>query len=505
MSKADKRWLEQDVAVLITEEERAIYKDLETEAERAIFKRIFWARRDPTPLTLGNEFKNEYEARLQILRRNLKATGRSSTATDMGRVFLLLGDPAQSGSEDTAGIDAFRDETDVETEESIARKVSRSAGTPSPTGGVEAETPGFPSGGLPTPNDSLTQTWVYLPNEALGIPDGLVVRFREQDSFGYRLIPDNGVEEILANVQRSVIANPRIAYARDANGRLLDLETAVNVESTHGEPSPILMALRRTRVVTSEVPFQAETAFFPSNDGTVFVPVVFDIDAAALSWSGERASATVVGLVDNDRSETVQRFEESATLVKRSDNRAVFEMPLQLDPGDYTLYLGVRDDTTTRLGTKILPLTAPAFTGEKLRLSTVLLFSDGKKTEELASTPGKAFIIGGYHFIPHLGRIYETSGRLTGVFMAHGFGVENGRPNLTVQYIFHQNNVKRAQTQDEPFISAGGTMAITVFNLPLGSFDPGEYSLRIKVTDHIGNEVTMTDIDFTVEASESSH
>ena len=89
MSKADKKWLEEEVAVLITKDERAIFEDLETDGERGIFKRVFWARRDPTPLTPSNEFKDEYEARIQIVRRSLRVTGRSGTATDMGWIGPL--------------------------------------------------------------------------------------------------------------------------------------------------------------------------------------------------------------------------------------------------------------------------------------------------------------------------------------------------------------------------------------------------------------------------------
>jgi hypothetical protein len=208
---------------------------------------------------------------------------------------------------------------------------------------------------------------------------------------------------------------------------------------------------------------------------------------------------TVVGLVEDEQGNAVLQFEEAAVLVKKADGRTTFEMPLVIDPGRYTVYLGVRDDDLLKLGTKKVPFEVPAFAGERLELSSILLFTEGEKVEEHLASPGRAFVIGGFHFTPKVGRFYRTEDRLSGVFHAYGYGVEQGKPNLTAQYIFLQGDVKQGQTRDEPFISVGPEIATTVFDMPLASFDPGEYTLRVKVTDHIRNEVLTKDIDFVLK------
>ncbi len=501
MSKADKHWLEQEVAPLITEEERALFNDLETEEERSIFKRIFWARRDPTPSTPANELMDEYETLLEIANRNFRVMGRRGAATDRGKVFLLLGVPVQSEPDSLTETDRSYDEVGAAGERSTARTVP-GAGTLLPMEGRGEEVPGaaLPSGSLTAQSESAVQVWTYSPNEGRGIPDGLTVRFRDQAGSGYRLIHDEAVVQSFERAKKSYLVNRSVNYVRDAEGRLLEPETKVESEKPPiPAPSPILLDLRDTRVVSSDISFRAEISFFRSNEGSIYVPILFDIDAATLSWDGDRASATVVGLVENDWGDLVQQFEETAVLVKRPSNRAVFEMPLQLDPGQYTLFLGIRDDSASSLGTRILDLNVPTFTADDLKLSSILLFTEGKKVDDSIGRPGEAFILGGFRFIPKLDRIYERVDRLSGVFVAYSFGVVNAKPDLTAQYIFLQNGVRRGQTSEEPFISPGEEMAITVFDMPLSSFEPGEYTLRIKVTDDVRDEVVTRDIDFVLK------
>src|SRR5271157_5409532 len=59
-----RKWLNEDVAYIITDEERAAFKRLQTDEEREQFIEQFWLRRDPTPDTVENEFKEEHYRRI---------------------------------------------------------------------------------------------------------------------------------------------------------------------------------------------------------------------------------------------------------------------------------------------------------------------------------------------------------------------------------------------------------------------------------------------------------
>src|SRR5260370_22622118 len=52
-----KKWLNEDVAYIISDEERQAWKRINTDDERQSFIEQFWLRRDPTPDTEENEFK----------------------------------------------------------------------------------------------------------------------------------------------------------------------------------------------------------------------------------------------------------------------------------------------------------------------------------------------------------------------------------------------------------------------------------------------------------------
>src|ERR1035438_4142882 len=59
-----KKWMNEDVTYIITDEERKAFKQLNTDEEREQFVEQFWLRRDPTPDTVENEFKEEHYRRI---------------------------------------------------------------------------------------------------------------------------------------------------------------------------------------------------------------------------------------------------------------------------------------------------------------------------------------------------------------------------------------------------------------------------------------------------------
>src|ERR1044071_2125632 len=59
-----RKWLNEDVAYIITDEERTAFKRLQTDEEREQFIEQFWLRRDPTPDSVENEFKEEHYRRI---------------------------------------------------------------------------------------------------------------------------------------------------------------------------------------------------------------------------------------------------------------------------------------------------------------------------------------------------------------------------------------------------------------------------------------------------------
>ncbi len=88
------KWLNEDVAYIVTKEERAAFEKLATDAEREKFIEQFWLRRDPTPGTPANEFKEEHYRRIAYANRRF-AAGVPGWRTDRGRIYIIYGPPDQ--------------------------------------------------------------------------------------------------------------------------------------------------------------------------------------------------------------------------------------------------------------------------------------------------------------------------------------------------------------------------------------------------------------------------
>lgn len=90
-SRYDK-WLSERVVYIIEGAEREAFLRLMTDAERDRFIEQFWLRRDPAPDTAENEFKEEYERRIEYSDRF--ATKKTpGWRTDRGRIYITWGPP----------------------------------------------------------------------------------------------------------------------------------------------------------------------------------------------------------------------------------------------------------------------------------------------------------------------------------------------------------------------------------------------------------------------------
>jgi GWxTD domain-containing protein len=91
------KWLNEDVAYIITDQERAAFKQLSTDPEREQFIEQFWQRRDPTPGTVENEYKEEHYRRIAYANQNF-SDGVPGWKTDRGRIYIAYGPPDQAAA-----------------------------------------------------------------------------------------------------------------------------------------------------------------------------------------------------------------------------------------------------------------------------------------------------------------------------------------------------------------------------------------------------------------------
>jgi len=97
LAEVHRRWVQEEVSVIITETEREVFLRLQTDARRDDFIDRFWEVRDPSPGTARNEYRELHYERFEHVVTTFGRTHRGDGwRTDMGRIYLLLGKPQQT-------------------------------------------------------------------------------------------------------------------------------------------------------------------------------------------------------------------------------------------------------------------------------------------------------------------------------------------------------------------------------------------------------------------------
>src|SRR6266700_4457538 len=102
LSVDDKKWLNEDVRWIITDDERKAFMQLSNEEEREKFIESFWDRRNPDPDSEDNKFKDEHYRRIEYANEHF-AAGKPGWMTDRGRIYIVYGPPDEIESHPSGG------------------------------------------------------------------------------------------------------------------------------------------------------------------------------------------------------------------------------------------------------------------------------------------------------------------------------------------------------------------------------------------------------------------
>jgi GWxTD domain-containing protein len=92
-------WIDSPEASFLTGDERREWATLQDDAAREQFKARYWIRRDPTPGTAVNEFRDLVQKRIQIADATFGFEGTPGSKTARGGVFIVFGAPAHTKDE----------------------------------------------------------------------------------------------------------------------------------------------------------------------------------------------------------------------------------------------------------------------------------------------------------------------------------------------------------------------------------------------------------------------
>ncbi|HJZ96585.1 MAG TPA: GWxTD domain-containing protein [Candidatus Solibacter sp.] len=495
-----RKWLNEDVAYIITDEERTAFKRLQTDEEREQFIENFWLRRDPTPDTIENEFKEEHYRRIAYANENF-ASGIPGWKTDRGRIYITYGPPDEKESHPSGG--------------SYERPPEEGGGTTSTfpfeqwryryiegVGSdiiIEFVDPTMSGEYRMTMDPSEKDALLYVPNAGLTLMEQLGMssktdRFNRTDGthlgvpFGAETEKMNQFNRLeqFAKLQRP----PAIKFH--------DLEAAVN-----------------SVIKFNILPLRVRADFFPVTEASVltFVTLQFDNkDLQFVSKEGvQRATVNIFGKVSTMTRRVVTNFEDTVTvdspaefLSTISQRKSIYNKTVPLTPGTYKLDVVCKDVTAGNIGTYQTAITVPRMDGEKLMASNIVL------ADLIEHVPTKSigmgqFVIGTSKVRPRVDDVFKREEKMGIYFKIYNFGTQEGdnrTPSGEVTYEVVKNGTNEKifeASEDVAKIPGASANQVTIEKiLPLNSLAPGQYTLRVKITDKNRNQVLTPSAQFTV-------
>ena len=88
-------WLDGAVRYIATSDEIREYKRLDNDHDRAVFVEKFWRRRDPSPETLINEYRQLFWQRIKEADEKFIDSAAPGWKTDRGKIYILHGPPEE--------------------------------------------------------------------------------------------------------------------------------------------------------------------------------------------------------------------------------------------------------------------------------------------------------------------------------------------------------------------------------------------------------------------------
>jgi GWxTD domain-containing protein len=461
-------WAQGPVRHLMTKEEAKTWKTLRSDDEAQAFIDLFWARRDPTPNTPRNEFREDFEARVDFAERNFGTATLSGALSDQGKVFILLGPPYRVSGK--AGADA-------------ASASIFGGATP---GNAPVDSQGNLVLGHPTaePNQ---QFWMYAHEKK--------PKFVNQADFTIVFADEGRGDWRMGTTER---VNPEMLFMQAVNASIVSPK--MTKAPVYEKPAPV----HRTSFTNPDLKTAWETfrsgdkqtignanltwGEFVTSEGEQFVSAQIYVPAGGDIPTGQRVTSFAV--VENKNGEVVDVKEDDATMMALGSD-AYIDRSLDVTPGIYTATFGVASGGRI-LAASRTPMTIEGLDSAAAGVSPLLLASTvyPLKTEWRPADP---FTFGGIKVVPKGDALFPPSGDLWYFVELRNPGVtDQGVPNVRVQIDIQGKTAKgpaemKFPMKDATLAKLSGEKGRYGLGLaiPLEGFLPGDYTMKVRIVDGV--------------------
>lgn len=496
-----KRWLDEDVRYIITPEERKAFIQMATDEERENFIESFWMRRDPTPDSMENEYKEEHYRRIAYANDHY-ASGIPGWRTDRGRIYIAYGPADEIESHPSGGQyqrpyeegGGFTSTYPFEIWryrwiEGIGSDILLEFVDPTMTGEYRLTMD-------PSEKDAL----LHVPGAGLTLSEqmGLTTkadRFRRTD--GTRMgTPIGGAQSIRYNqferlqLYANIFKPPAVKFK--------DLEAIVN-----------------STIEYNTLPYEVDIHYVRVTNSTVLSGVTVLLRNENLLFKDEnglqKAVANIFGRITTMTRRVQSTFEDTVSiqttperLAQEVGRASVYNKTVPLAPGMYRLELVVKDLVGETMGTYRTAMRVPEYDDEALAASSLIL-ADKIERVPIRSLGTGQFVIGSSKVRPRIDEAFKRNEKL-GIYMQVynlGQSEETNRPigNVTYQVarLDNPSELLLDFTEDVNNIRGASARQVVIEKLlPLQSLEPGEYRLNLLVEDNVKNESLSPTTTFKV-------
>ncbi len=494
-----RKWLNEDVTYIITDEERQAFKRLNTDEEREQFIEQFWLRRDPTPDTEENEFKEEHYRRIAYANEHY-ASGIPGWKTDRGRIYITYGPPDEIDSHPSGGsyerpIEEGGGETSTYPFEDWRYRYIEGIGNDV---NIEFVDPTMTGEYRMTMDPSEKDALLYVPGAGLTLYEQMgmtnkTARFNRTDGThlgtGNQPLPASMDEFTRLENFAKLQAPPKVKFK--------DLEAAVT-----------------SHITFNLLPVKVQADFIKVTNSTVLTNITMQFENKDLQFQlkdgVQKAAVNIYARITTMSRRPVNWFEETVTreappqmLAELASKSSVYQKQVFLAPGTYRLNVVVKDVIGGNMNNYEMALNIPHYDDEKLSSSTLIL-ADLMEKVPLRSVGAGQFVIGSSKVRPRLTDTFGHDEKLGIYLQLYNFGPDEKtqKPNGTIEYEVLKNgsNEKIFDFSEEVAkVKDASAQQVTIEKLlPLQTLKPGQYTLKMKVTDKNRNQTLTPSATFTV-------
>ena len=462
-----KKWLNEDVLYIISDQEKRAFKRLQTDDECEQFVEQFWARRDPTPDTEENEFKDEHYRRIAYADEQF-ASSVPGWKTDRGMIYIKYGPP-----------DAVESHP--------------------------AETSTYPA-----------EDWTYRRINGLG--SNVKIEFVDLTKTGdYHVTLDPAAQNALLYTPGTGFTLVEQMSSVISINRQPDRATNSAVSSDN--PPPIvkfkdLEAVANSGLRYDTLPMLVRTDYIRATDATVLAILTVQFKNSDLPYATNegiaKSTVNIYGRVTSLTGRSVDWFEDSVVgnvpveMVQGAmDGSQIYSKTIPLAPGTYRLNVVAKDLVGNTINTYEAALNVPDYNDQQFASSGLILADllDRAPNKNVTALP---FLIRSSRVRPRMNQTFKQKETMGVYAEFYNLGTDQATRKLngTIEYQVVETTSGRtvlSQTEDLNTVpKASAFLVIAEKKLPLKMLSPGQYTLKLKIFDKLKNQTLAPSAQFTV-------